>query len=188
MILTHVNAQEENNNTRVYDAGDLASFTYPLDTYSVRDWFIGLPDDQMLRITYPGIITIDPNDSLIYGDEPGNVYRIRMASVVRDENVTEADLPTLLGTLPLIQYGPEALENRSVVSLTIDDLPAVRVNDLPVGQFGLTAHIIAMSDTQLFEIIVEPVVITDQADEAVQVERQKLYETIIASIHWNIDR
>lgn len=183
VLLTQISAQEEIP-TRVYTAPDMGSFTYPLDTYSVRNWLTGLPEAQQQRVVFPGIITIDPNDSLIYGDEPGNVYRIRIASVVNETAYTEADLPGLFGTLPLVQYTPDMIGNRQIIELQVGRLPAFRINDVPVGQFGLEAHIIVLNEAQIFEIIVEPVALNHQADEAVQVERRKIYENIIASIEW----
>jgi hypothetical protein len=183
VLFTQVSAQEEAP-TRVYTAPDMGSFTYSLDTYSVRNSLTDLPEDQEMRVVFPGVVTIDPNDSLIYSDEPGNVYRIRIASVVTETAYTEADLPDLLGTLPLVQYEPAIVSDKQIIELEVGGMPAIRVNDVPVGQFGLEAHIIVLNEAQVFEIIVEPVVLTDQADKEVQIERKKMYEDIIASIEW----
>src|SRR6188474_357824 len=68
---------------RTHHAPDLAYFDYPLETYSVRS---GVPAGfSNANILFPGVVTIDPNDWLLYTEGHGIVYRISMVSVINED-------------------------------------------------------------------------------------------------------
>src|SRR5690349_18835948 len=87
-------ARAQDEPTRTYNAPDLASFDYPLDTYSVRQGqYPCVGTGEVSPITYPGVISIEPNDSFIYTEDQGTVYKITIASQLNiDGNVNEGNL------------------------------------------------------------------------------------------------
>jgi hypothetical protein len=174
--------------TRTYNAPSLAAFDYPLDTYSVRQGqYPCMVEGEVSPITFPGVISIEPNDSFIYAENQGTVYKITIASQLNDEGVvTEENLEDTFGTLALLQYEPVTIRQLRVESFELDGLPAVRVDDIPVGQNGVAAHIIVASRFQLFEIIIEPVMVNNSNAEA-SAENLEIIQGIIDSIHFDID-
>jgi hypothetical protein len=87
---------------RTFQATDLGTFDYPLDTYSVRPGY----SPNSGQIIFPGIISIEPNDSFLYGargPNPGIIYQMQLAASGNEGGYTPDDLETLLGTLPLLQ-------------------------------------------------------------------------------------
>lgn len=181
------NVQAETN-LRNHHAPDLAYFDYPLDTYSVRQGQVPFPPaGEISPILFPGVVSIEPNDSYIYAENQGTVYKISMASVANTDSVQTVDtLPQLLGTLELMRYDAITLEGLEIETFEMDGLPAVRVNDLPTGLNGVAAHILAVSRNQIFEIVVEPVMVNDENSEATETNRT-VYETILSSIRFDID-
>jgi hypothetical protein len=186
IAIQSVRAQDEP--TRTYNAPDLAAFDYPLDTYSVRQGqYPCMPTGEVSPITFPGVIEIEPNDSFIYAENQGTVYKITIASQLNvDGAVTEENLADSLGTLALLQYEPLTIRQLLVESFELDGLPAVRVNNVSAGQNGVTAHIIAASRAQLFEIVVEPVMVND-ADTDASAANLEAVQKIIDSIQFDID-
>jgi hypothetical protein len=142
---------------RTFQAADLGMFDYPLETYSVRPG--SSPNSgQML---FPGIISIEPNDSFLYGDKNPNrgiVYMMQIAASPNEGGYTADDLESLLGTLPLLQYEAAALEGLDIQHIELDGSPAVRVNNLPVGPGSGVTHIIALAPAgnPLVEFVISP--------------------------------
>lgn len=167
---------------RTHHAPDLAYFDYPLATYSVRPGRTA--GGSNASVLFPGVVTIDPNDWLLYTEGHGIVYRISMVAVINEDVESTDDLLPLLGTLPLIQYGGDVLEGLNIETLEIGGLPAVRVDNVPAGPAGLASHILAVSDTQIFEITVAEAANTggDDMDAG-----QEVVDRILASLRFDVD-
>jgi hypothetical protein len=147
---------------RLLSLPDLGSLEYPLATYSARADMNGLQNDATSDVLYPGAFTIAPNDAFVYQQlELGNaVYTVRIASVLPSVPVKADALPTLLGTLPLSAYDKDALNGVEVQTLTIDGLPAVRVNNFAADDQKVEAHLIVMIGVMAIEIVVLPAKLT----------------------------
>jgi hypothetical protein len=148
---------DESLSLRTFQATDLGTFDYPLDTYSVRPG--SSPNSD--QIFFPGIISIEPNDSFLYGarrPNPGIIYQMQIAASPNENAYTADDLENLLGTLPLLQYDADVLAGLDVQHIELDGSPAVRVNNLPVGPGSGVTHIIALApaDNALVEFVISP--------------------------------
>jgi hypothetical protein len=152
-------------------------FTYPLDSYSVRAGCTCETPNQGQDILFPGVTEITPNDSLIYRDGQGVVFRIRIA-VVAPEAVTLDS--TLFGTGPLVQYEAGVVDASTVQEIEIGGVPALRLDDLPVGAAGLAADIMLVHNNLLYEITVEPVNPFDEGG----VKGRNLVDEILASFEF----
>jgi hypothetical protein len=64
----------------------------------------------------------------------------------------------MLGSGPLMQYEANMFDPGDVVRLRLNGVPALRIDNLPVGPSGeVTMHIVAVVDARMIEILVEPV-------------------------------
>jgi hypothetical protein len=151
-------------------------FTYPLDSYSVRAGCTCQTPDQGQNILFPGVVEIAPNDSLVYRGGQGTVYKISIAATSPAEAPTLD--ATLFGTGPLVQYDPSIVKLDQVQEIQFGDTPGLRVDDLPVGQNGLTADILVVYNNILYEIVVEPVNVTEGGG----VKGKNLLDDILNSI------
>lgn len=140
------------SDTRTYQAPDLGyTFDYLLDHYSVRPGFI----PSGAEILFPGVITIDPNDSLIYRDGKGLVFKVSIAAVFAPDGASLDK--SLFGTGPLIQYESDLLESKVIQDIKFGSVAALRVDDVPVGPTGSITDIIALHEGLLYELLIEPV-------------------------------
>jgi hypothetical protein len=138
---------------RIHTMPDIGTVEYPLAFYSVWN---GVPGgtSRDSQIFFPGVITIRPNDSVIYGVQFDTAYQIRIAM---SEAPGELD-SSMLGSGPLMQYEPDNFEPGDVARLSLNGVPALRIDNLPVGPSGMvTTHIVAVVDARMIEILVEPV-------------------------------
>ncbi|MBI5666702.1 MAG: hypothetical protein HZC41_01730 [Chloroflexi bacterium] len=170
---------------------DLGSFEYPLALYSVRAGM--LPPAASETLLFPGAVSVEPNDSFVYQDDQGVVYRLTLAAFV-DESVTaDTDPASRLGQSPLLPYEASALDSLDVATVTIGGLPAARVNDLPAGvvnQAGVAAHIVAVAPGRVLELVVEPVMLFGAPNHNEPMAgdtdmNRSLYEDILASLEFN---
>lgn len=137
---------------RTYQAPDLGyTFDYPLDHYSVRQSLLPASGE----VLFPGVIIIDPNDSLIYRDGKGLVFKVSIAAVIAPEGAALDQ--SLFGTGPLIQYEPDLLESMTVQEIMFGDVAALRVDEVPAGPTGSITDIIALHEGLLYELLIEPV-------------------------------
>lgn len=148
-VLTVTNA----DGYRTHTMPDIGTVEYPLAFYSVWN---GVPGGTSRdnEIFFPGVITIRPNDSVIYGVQFDTAYQIRIAM---SEATGELD-SSMLGSGPLMQYEADAFDAGDVMQISLNDIPALRIDNLPVGPMGMvTSHIVAIVDARMIEILVEPV-------------------------------
>jgi len=138
---------------REHTMPDIGTVEYPLSFYSV---WSGLPGgtSRDSEIFFPGVVTLRPNDSVIYDGQFDTAYQIRIAMSAAPGPLDDG----LLGTGPLMQYGADLFEPGDVLRLSLNGVPALRLDHLPVGPSGeVTSHIMAVVDDRLIEIVVEPV-------------------------------
>lgn len=149
-ILTVTNA----SGYRTQVMPDIGTFEYPLAFYSVWMAPAAIAPDGGKDIWFPGVIRIQPNDSVIYGNQFDTAYRIQIAMTEAPGELDAA----LLGNGPLMQYEPEAFEPGDILRLSLNGVPALRIDNLAVGPEGaVTMDIVAVVDGRLIEILVEPV-------------------------------
>lgn len=128
------------------------TFTYPLDYYSVRQTLVGADNPNII---FPGALEIALNDSLIYRDGQGTIAKVTVAGMAVPDG-TELDA-SLLGTGPLMQYAPDMIQPDQVQQIDLGGVPALRVDNVPVGQAGALTDMLAMYNGILYEITIEPV-------------------------------
>jgi hypothetical protein len=166
--------------TRTYEIPGQFAFDYPLDVYSVDT-----SGCEVASAGLQGAIEVKPNDSFIYGANR-NTYSVKIAAITNDV-YTETDLPSLLGTLPLLQYEPTLLEGKEVQALEINGHHAVRVDDVGAGLSGITAHMIILGEGQLVEVVIEPYSFAAEApDEDTENASRSVAQGIIDSIRWEM--
>lgn len=141
------------NGYRTYNMPDIGTVEYPLAFYSVWN---GVPGGTSRdgEIFFPGVITLRPNDSVIYGVQFDTAYQIRIAM---SEATGDLDA-SMLGSGPLFQYEPGLINSADVQEFSLNGVPALRVDNVPTGMYGeITTHIVAVVDARMVEIIVEPI-------------------------------
>ena len=62
--------------------------------------------------------------------------------------------------MSLVQYDAGIVQPDTVQPIQFGETPGLRVDDLPIGQNGLTADILVVYNNILYEIVVEPVNMT----------------------------
>lgn len=141
--------------TRTHIVPDLAySFIYPLDAYSVRQGCACATLNGGQDVIFPGVIVIEPNDSLIYSAGADVSYRISIAAVAAPEN---AALDSgLLGSGPLMQYEPSLISADDVVTIDLGGVPALRIDNVATGPAGVLHEIVALHEGLLYQFIIEP--------------------------------
>ena len=141
------------NGYRTQMIPDIGTVEYPLAFYSI---WSGIPGgtSRDSEIFFPGVITIRPNDSVIYGVQFDTAYQIRIAM-----SAGQGDLEmSMLGTGPLIQYEASLFEPGDVQRLSLNGVTAFRIDHIPVGAQGeITMHIITVTEGRMIEIVVEPI-------------------------------
>ena len=179
----------DDQTVRVLSLPDLGSVEYPLDTYSARADLSGLQNDATSDILFPGAFTIAPNDAFVYQQLAlGNaVFTVRIASVLPSIGVKAEALPTLFGALPLMAYEQDALNGVEIQRLTIDGLPAVRVNNVVNGAEKIAAHMLVLNGAMVVEIVVLPAKLTGVPMHNAfmtgnEDANREIYEEIIASL------
>lgn len=154
LLPTEINTVTGAAGYRTYNMPDIGSLEYPLAFYSVSMENACVAPDGGQDIWFPGVIRVQPNDSVIYGVQFDTAYRIQIAMT---EAAGELDA-SMLGTGPLMQYEPDAFDPNEVMNIDLNGVPAVRVDNLPVGPSGMvTMDIITVIDGRMIEILVEPV-------------------------------
>jgi hypothetical protein len=158
-FLSQVRAQEatadlRNLTTREYQAPDLGyRFDYELNHYSVRQGCAcALPGGS--DILFPGVITVEPNDSLVYRDAQGTIYEMSIAAVGAPEGrFLDAKL---FGTGPLTRYTMDVFDPDDAYEIDLGGVRALRLDDVPIGPNGIS-DIIAFKTGLLYEILIVPV-------------------------------
>jgi hypothetical protein len=155
MMVVAVSAQspQEEDRYRTVTIPDLGTFTYPVDLYSVRS---GGDFAWGGQAVFPGIISIEPNDSFLYADEDALVYTIQIVGVGTLDGITADNLEDALGKLLLLKYDPSQLRGLVVRKIEIGGQPAVQVENLNILHPDVRLiHIVAIRDGWLYEFTVQ---------------------------------
>lgn len=144
-------AQQETQRIRTYEVEPF-HFDYLLDFYSLH-LDCGEPVGDAI-LAGVGLIEIIPNDGVIYDSNVPPLPYITISATQIEAN-SELD-ETLLGLGPIIQYVNDAIRPETFQQIDLNGVPAFRVDDLPIGQAGVSTHIVAIHEGLRYDIIVEP--------------------------------
>jgi hypothetical protein len=134
------------------DHGDY-SFSYPRDLYSVRE------GSANLRVNWPGVIELSPNNSFnqVLSQPVSQTFRIRVA--VQDNTAgwtTDDPLVFMANAGALLHYTPALIDaNHPIQEYWIGNIRTFRVNDLPTGQGGPQTHIMTIYNNKIYEWLIE---------------------------------
>jgi hypothetical protein len=158
-FLSQVQAQEANADLsnltiRQFQPPDLSySFDYELNHYSVREG-CSCSARGGEDIVFPGVILVEPNDSLVYRDAQGTVYEMSIAAVGAPEGrFLDAKL---FGTGPLTRYTMDDYDPDDAYEIDLGGVRALRLDNVPLGANGIS-DIIAFKTGLLYEILIVPV-------------------------------
>jgi len=154
---------------------------YPLEQYSIRN----APSSP--EVLYPGVKVIEPNDSFYYLEPRAVTYKISIAVTENQQNLS---LEQLLANGAILQYDPGLLAGHDIREVSLDGQKAFRVDDLEAGPASVTAQIIAIRDSRIYEILVEPHQIVGNQAVPFQVgeaspQNKDLFEAILATFKFS---
>lgn len=154
---------------------------YPLEQYSIRN----APSSP--EVLYPGVKVIEPNDSFYYLEPRAVTYKISIAVTENQQNLS---LEQLLANGAILQYDPGLLAGHDIREVSLDGQKAFRVDDLEAGPASVTAQIIAIRDSRIYEILVEPHQIVGNQAVPFQVgeaspQNEDLFEAILATFKFS---
>ncbi|MCE7985021.1 MAG: hypothetical protein DYG89_27925 [Caldilinea sp. CFX5] len=136
-----------------YQADSGYAIAYPLSLYSLRP-----AQQSAAEVLFPGVRVVEPNDAFVYRQPGQSTYKLSIAVRANEQGRTLA--PDLLTNSVLIAYGADVLAGQPIQEIELDGVPALRVDDLPVGPTGITAHIVALYQDRIYELMIEPHAVT----------------------------
>ena len=165
---------------QVFKADSGYEVRYPLEQYSIRN----APSSP--EVLYPGVKVIEPNDAFYYAEPRVVTYKISIAVTENAQGLSLDDPAQLLAHSVIYPYDPGALAGHDIREISLDNVKAVRVDDLEVGPTGITAQIVAIRNNRIYELLVEPHQITGNQAVPFQIgeaspENEELFEAIIAT-------
>jgi hypothetical protein len=168
---------------RTFRADSGYEISYPVGAYSMR---IGLSRADVL---FPGLKVVEPNDSFFYQEPRSATYKLSIAVTVNVDNWTLDDAESLLTNSAIIDYDPEMLAGKTIQQTTLGGEPALRVDALPAGPAGITSQIVAIHGPFIYELMVEPHLLTgNQAEPFIEpapsAKNRALIEEIIATFRF----
>jgi hypothetical protein len=168
---------------------DLGSFEYPIATYSIQAVTPDISESRRREIFFPGVFSVSPNDEFLYSEQGRGhvVYTLLIGTVANTQHVTADVLSTQAGKLPLLS--DDRVTTMKARSVTLDGLPAIRIDDIPVGATAKATYIIVYRGVTLIELLIKPTIRygaphhNEFADGDVQANRA-LIEQVISSLHF----
>lgn len=146
-----------------YQADSGYSIEYPLALYSLRAGQSGP------NVLFPGVRVVEPNDSFTYQDREKTVYKLSIAVSTHEQGLSFEQPEALLANSAIIAYDPALLADHPIQQIELDGVPALRVDDLPIGPAGVSTQLVALHHEFIYELMVEPhVVTTNQAEPWVE--------------------
>lgn len=160
-----------------YQADSGYAIQYPLALYSLRAGQSGP------NVLFPGVRVVEPNDAFTYRDREQTVYKLSIAVSTNDQGLSLDQPESLLANSAIIAYDPALLADHPIQQIELDGVPALRVDDLPVGPAGITTQIVALYHEFIYELMVEPhVVTTNQAEPWVESAPSEANDALIEQI------
>jgi len=158
---------------KTFKADSGYEISYPLELYSMRN---GLSPSDVL---FPGIKVLEPNDWFYYQEPRAVTYKLSIAVRENAQSLSFDDPKPLLAQSAIVAYDPELLTEGSIQQVTLDEVNALRVDDLPVGPAGITAQIVAIRNDRIYELLIEPHQLTGN-----QAEPFQMGEVLAANRQW----
>ena len=160
-----------------YQADSGYHIDYPLAFYSLRAGQSGP------NVLFPGVRVVEPNDAFTYQDRNQAVYKLSIAVTANEQGLSLDEPAALLANSALIAYDPALLADYTIQPIELGGVPALRVDDLPVGPAGITTQIVALHGDLLYELLVEPhVLTTNQAEPFVAGAASAANRTLIEQV------
>lgn len=167
----------DSGNWQPYQADSGYRIAYPLAFYSLR------AGQSAPTVLFPGVQVVEPNDAFSYQNRDQAVYRLSIAVTVNEDGRSLDEPEALLANSALLAYEPSLLAEHPIQPMTLDGVPALRVDDLPVGPAGITTQIVALHGDFIYELLVEPhVLTTNQAEPFVAATDQEANRALIEEV------
>lgn len=148
----------DSGNWQPYQADSGYRIAYPLAFYSLR------AGQSAPTVLFPGVRVVEPNDAFSYQNRDQTVYKLSIAVTVNEQGRSLDAPAALLANGALFAYDPALLADYTIQPITLDGVPALRVDGLPVGPVGITTQIVALHRDFVYELLVEPhVLMSNQA-------------------------
>lgn len=162
---------------QLYQADSGYRIQYPLAFYSLR------AGQSAPTVLFPGVRVVEPNDVFSYQTRGQAVYKLSIAVTTNEEGLSLDEPEALLANSALIAYDPALLADYLLQQIELAGVPALRVDDLPVGPAGITTQIVALRGDFIYELLVEPhVLTTNQAEPFVAVTDQETNRALIEQV------
>lgn len=160
-----------------YQADSGYHIDYPLAFYSLRAGQSGP------NVLFPGVRVVEPNDAFTYRERNQTVYKLSIAVTANEQGLSLDEPAALLANSALIAYDPALLADYTMQPIELGGVPALRVDDLPVGPAGITTQIVALHGDLIYELLVEPhVLTTNQAEPFVAGAASAANRTLIEQV------
>lgn len=170
-------ASENTGAWQRYQADSGYHIDYPLALYSLRAGQSGP------TVLFPGVRVVEPNDAFTYQDRNQAVYKLSIAVTANEQELSLDQPEALLANRALIAYDPALLADYTIQPIELGGVPALRVDDLPVGPAGITTQIVALHGDLIYELLVEPhVLTTNQAEPYVAGTASAANRTLIEQV------
>lgn len=160
-----------------YQADSGYQIAYPLTFYSLR------AGQSIPTVLFPGVQVVEPNDAFSYQNRDQAVYKLSIAVTANEQGRSLDEPEALLANSALLAYEPSLLADYPIQQITLDGVPALRVDALPVGPAGITTQIVALHGDFIYELLVEPHVLTsNQAEPFVAATDQEANRALIEQV------
>ncbi len=133
-----------------YEADSGFVIYYPPTLYSV-DLLTGAADSP-----FSGAIVFTPTNARISREPLAANYRLSILAHVASKAYSLSEGAAFLANGQLLSYDPALLDGRTITQTNLAGAPAVRIDDLPVGQAGVAIQLDAIRADIVYELIVEP--------------------------------
>jgi hypothetical protein len=106
---------------------------------------------------YPGAKIVEPNDAFAYQNGAGQTYRLTLAVIANDQDLSlDAQREQLLAENPIAPFSSDSLAKHVVQDVTLDGIKALRVDGVAEGPLHLTTLIVAIHNGALYYLLIEP--------------------------------
>ncbi len=105
---------------------------------------------------FSGAIVFTPTDALTGREPLAATYRLSILAHVANKAYSLSEGATFLANGQLLSYDPALLDGQTITRTNLAGAPAVRVDELPVGQAGVAIQLAAIRADIVYELVVEP--------------------------------
>ena len=133
-----------------YRATGKYEIKYPLEYYSVRSSL------SIVSVDWPGVVTFEPNDIFSRKQPFAITHTIDIAISANTNKLDLSNYEEFFGNGAIIKYTREFVDPMKIKKITLGGVEALRLDNLPAGQSGITSHIIVLRDDKIYEIVVSP--------------------------------